>query len=297
MSSHATLAEAFDALSARQAGRVAVREGGCDVTYGQLLAWSVRISRALASVVQAPGQRVAVMMPNAAAFAAAFFAVARAGAVVAPVNPGSGSHDLTSHLSDLDAVALLGDTATLARAAATVERLPRAPATFEVSEEHGARPLRPGTTTGEALPTAGGLPVLQLYTSGSTGKPKRVVRGHAQLLAELECLRHTFAVTETDRFLGIAPFFHVNGLVRTMLTCLYSGATLLPVAEFRRREVTTLLTAERITFLGAVPQIFAILGQTPLRGHVDLSALRIVFSSSAPLTPADAARFRAQYGV
>ena len=53
------------------------------------------------------------------------------------------------------------------------------------------------------------------------------------LLAELECLRGTFAVTETDRFLGLAPFFHVNGLVRTMLTSMYGGATLYPIAEFR----------------------------------------------------------------
>jgi long-chain acyl-CoA synthetase len=297
VSNQATFAEAFDGLSARQAGRVAVRDGGRDLSYGQLFGWSERITRALGSVVRAPGQRVALMMPNSAAFAAAFFAVARAGAVVAPVNPGSGSHDLTSHLSDLDAVALLADPATLARTATTIERLTLVPATFEVSEEYGARPVRPGTTVGEALPTTGGLPLLQLYTSGSTGKPKRVVRTHAQLRAELDCLRQTFAVTEADRFLGVAPFFHVNGLVRTMLNCLYSGATLLPVAEFRRREVTTLLTTERVTFLGGVPQIFAIIGQTPLRGHVDLSALRIVFSSSAPLTPADAARFRGQYGV
>ena len=297
MSCQTTLAEVFDALSARQAGRVAVRDGGRDLSYGELLGWSERITRALASVVRAPGQRVALMMPNSAAFAAAFFAVARAGAVVAPVNPGSGSHDLTSHLSDLDAVALLADPATLARAATTLERMTLAPATFEVSEEFGARLVRPRSTAGEALPIGGELPLLQLYTSGSTGKPKRVVRTHVQLRAELDCLQQTFGVTENDRFLGVAPFFHVNGLVRTMLTCLYSGATLLPVAEFRRREITTLLTAERVSFLGAVPQVFAILGQTPLRGHVDLSALRLVFSSSAPLTPADAARFLGQYGV
>jgi len=101
----------------------------------------------------------------------------------------------------------------------------------------------------------------------------------------------------TDRFLGGARIIKNKSLVRTMLTSMYSGATLYPVPEFRRRDVTALLTAERISFLGGVPQIFAILGQTPLRGHVDLSALRLVFSSSAPLMPADSKRFRDQYGV
>ena len=297
MSLATTLPDAFDALCARQPARIALSEAGQEISYGQLLEWSLRISRAIAPAVRTPGQRVAVMLPNSAAFVAAFFAGARTGAVVAPVNPGYGSHDLTSHLNDLDAVALLADAATLQRAAPTLEALSRAPALFEISRADGACERRPGTTAGVPLPAHAGAPLLQQYTSGSTGTPKRVIRTHANLLAELECLRSTFAVTEADRFLGVAPFFHVNGLVRTMLTSMYAGATLYPVAEFRRREVTSLLTAERISFLGGVPQIFAILGQTPLRGHVDLSALRLVFSSSAPLMPADRKRFRDQYGV
>jgi len=293
----ATLSDAFDALCARQPGRVAIHEAGQEVTYAQLLDWSQRISRAIAPAVRIPGQRVAVMLPNGAAFVAAFFGGARIGAVVAPMNPGYGSHDLASHLDDLDAAALLADAATIERADATLVTLPRAPALFEVARVDGARALRPGTTAGVPLPAHDGAPLLQQYTSGSTGTPKRVIRTHANLLAELDCLRDTFAVTEADRFLGVAPFFHVNGLVRTMLTSMYSGATLYPVPEFRRRDVTALLTAERISFLGGVPQIFAILGQTPLRGHVDLSALRLVFSSSAPLMPADSKRFQDQYGV
>jgi long-chain acyl-CoA synthetase len=297
MSTPTTLAEAFDRVCARGPARVAIHEAGQNITYGELLEWSERVSRAIAPAVRKPGQRVAVMLPNSAGYVAALFGAARTGAVVAPVNPGYGSHDLTHHVNDLDAVALLADAATLERADPTLRALERAPAIFVVSRESGATAVRPGTTAGEPLPADGGAPLLQQYTSGSTGMPKRVIRTHANLLAELECLRRTFAVTEADRFLGVAPFFHVNGLVRTMLTSMYSGATLYPVSEFRRREVTGLLTTERITFLGGVPQIFAILGQTPLRGEVDLSALRLVFSSSAPLMAADSKRFQDRYGV
>ena len=298
MSGSPLLSDAFDTLCCRAGSHLAVQEGSEALTYAELLAWSQAISRRLGSALRSPGRRVAVMFPNSAAFVAAFFAVARGGGVVAPVNPQYGSHDLTSHLADLDAVALLGDAESLGRASATLERLPRCPEVFEVSREHGARSVRGGTT--EGLPLPGGFsapPLLQQYTSGSTGAPKRVIRTHAQLSAELECLKSTFEVTERDRFLGVAPFFHVNGLVRTMLTSMYSGATLFPVAQFRRREVIDLLTTARITFFGAVPQIFTILAQTPPRGAADLSALRLVFSSSAPLLPADNRRFSERYGV
>jgi long-chain acyl-CoA synthetase len=139
-------------------------------------------------------------------------------------------------------------------------------------------------------------PLLQQYTSGSTGVPKRVVRTHAAVLAELEALHQTLGTDEQDRFIGLAPFSHVNGLVRTMRSAMYVGATLYPVEEFRRREALELLTRERITFFGGVPSIFAILAQTPPRGHVDLSSLRVVFSSSAPLLPDDGRRFLERYG-
>ena len=58
MSAFATLSDAFDALCARQPGRVAVREAGEDISYAALLDWSLRISRAIAPAVRAPGQRV-----------------------------------------------------------------------------------------------------------------------------------------------------------------------------------------------------------------------------------------------
>ena len=298
MSGGRDVSEAFEAVCVRSSGRAAVRQGQETLTYGELLAWSQAISHALEPVVRAPGQRVAIMFPNSAAFVASFFAVARLGGVVAPLNPHYGSHDLTAHLGDLDAAAVLADRDSMARVIGTLEAPPRVPALVEVSREGGARRLRKGTTAPPPIAgTFSAPPLLQQYTSGSTGTPKRVIRTHANLLAELDSLATTFAVTENDRFLGVAPFFHVNGLVRTMLTAMHSGATLFPVEQFRRREVIELMTSERITFFGAVPQIFTILSQTPARGAVDLSALRLVFSSSAPLLPVDNQRFAERYRV
>jgi hypothetical protein len=81
-----------------------------------------------------------------------------------------------------------------------------------------------------------------------------------------------------------------------MMTSMYVGATLYPVREFRRREVLELVTRERVTYFGAVPYMFVILADTPVRGTVDLSSLRTVFSASAPLLPADNRRFREKSG-
>ena len=116
------------------------------------------------------------------------------------------------------------------------------------------------------------------------------------LLDELERLSTAFRLSQDDRFLGAAPFSHVNGLVRTMMTSMFVGGALYPVPVFARRPVLDLMTRERITYFGAVPYMFAILARSPARGQVDLSGLRVAFSASAPLLPDDNRLFAEKYG-
>jgi long-chain acyl-CoA synthetase len=291
------LSDAMDSRWAREGTRVAIREGDGEITFRDLLRWSQAISRTLEPTIREPGQRVALLLPNSAAFVAAFFGVARLAGVVAPLGIQYRSQELLYYLDDLDPAAMLTGSEFMERVSSILPRLRRAPALVEVSRGKGASLLQHGAGRGRSIRTVGTAPLVQQYTSGSTGTPKRVVRTHSALHAELETLRTTFETSGADRFLGLAPFSHVNGLVRTAMSAMYAGATLYPVAEFKRREVLDLLTRERITFLGAVPQVFSILSQTPTRGEADLSALRVAFSSSAPLLPADNRRFFARYGI
>ena len=47
----------------------------------------------------------------------------------------------------------------------------------------------------------------------------------------------------------------------------------------------------------ALARTFVVLADTPVRGTVDLSSLRTVFSASAPLLPEDNRRFHEKYGI
>lgn len=298
MTGNQALSDVLDRGWSKESARIAVREGDRTLTFGELLRWSQAVSRCIAPALQEPGQRVALLLPNSAAFAAAFTGVARLGGIAAPLSTQYRSQELAHYLSDLDAAAVLTLPALAARVEACVAGSGRMPAIFAVANDREVALLRPGRgDRGHAPRSADSPALIQQYTSGSTGNPKRVVRTHAALHLELEALRTTFETSADDRFLGIAPFSHVNGLVRTLLSALYTCATLYPLTEFNRREVLDVITRERITFLGAVPQVFAVLSQTPPRGEVDLRSLRVVFSSSAPLLPEDGNRFRARYGI
>jgi long-chain acyl-CoA synthetase len=291
------LAATFDGLARSQPTRRAVLDGDRELRYADLLDWSQEISRALEPYCPEPGVRVGLMMPNSAAFVAAFFGAARLGAVLAPLNVRYRIQELLHYLEDTRAAALIvpGELAATAREA--LERLAHPPALFQVDEAELVRRLSEGRAAAIPAPSTGAPALLQQYTSGSTGKPKRVIRTHAQLVYELEQLAQVFDIGPADRVLGAAPFTHVNGLVRSMLTSMFTGAALHPVRDFHRRQVLDLITRERITYFGSVAQMFVILADTPLRGDVDLSSLRVVFSASAPLLPADNRRFRERYGL
>lgn len=292
-----SIADHFDRVSASRGARPAVIERGETLSYDDLRWRSEAVSRCLAPFCRVPGQRVALMVPNSAAYVAAFFGIVRLGGAVAPLNVRYRSQELAYYLEDTRAAALIAPPALIEVAREALASVANPPALIAIDAAAACTVAAPGHADPVAAASAGSPALLHQYTSGSTGKPKRVIRTHAQLAFELERLVRVFTLDGDDRFLGATPFTHVNGLVRTMLTSMYVGATLYPMAEFKRREALDLITRDRLTYFGGVPSMFILLADTPIRGTVDLTSLRTVFSASAPLVPDDNRRFAAKYGV
>jgi long-chain acyl-CoA synthetase len=166
-----------------------------------------------------------------------------------------------------------------------------------VVDEAGAdlEPSRASSPPG-AVTAGPDAPAMYQFSSGSTGRPKQIARTHAQLLAELEGLAESFTLSPADRFLGVAPFSHVNGLLRTMLACLRAGGALYPLARFERQAVVTLIEEARLTVFIAVPFMFAMLAKAHFRRPPDLGSLRVCVSASAPFPAALNTAFRDRFG-
>ena len=81
--------------------------GSPPLTFGEVNDYSSRLAHVLAGHGVQPGDRVAIMMGNAAGWPLSWFAVLKAGAIAVPVNAGYRESDLAFVLADSGAAMVL----------------------------------------------------------------------------------------------------------------------------------------------------------------------------------------------
>jgi len=105
-SRYASLLELFEESFARFGERVAYVCMGAELSYAELDRRSAAIAAWLQSQGVAPGERVAIMLPNVLHFPIVFFGALRAGATVVNVNPLYTAKELAFQLADSGATTL-----------------------------------------------------------------------------------------------------------------------------------------------------------------------------------------------
>jgi long-chain acyl-CoA synthetase len=256
------------------------------ITYAEFGRAVAGLALELAAAGAKRGERVLIMMPNSIEMDVALMAVMASGAQVAPVNPFLTPQELRKALVDIEACALVCDAGTAAKANAMADE-------FGIPERIvlGAGGLTLDGWTNEAslaldrdaLPTAGELALL-IFTGGSTGVPKGVNHTHRGLVAG--CLQHlTVWPLEygRERFLNVAPMFHIWGLAYATWVPIFMRSTLVMVPRYEPDKVVQGLSEHKITvFAGGPAPIYMGLLGSPLFERADLSHLRYCLSGGAP---------------
>jgi acyl-CoA synthetase (AMP-forming)/AMP-acid ligase II len=263
---------------------VILPEQGIKVNYSQLREQVQSVADSFASAGIAPGDRVAMSLPNGLDTIVCFLAASIAG-TAAPLNPGYRYDEFLFYLEDTNAKLLVvpPQGADEARRAAAERKV--AVITAEVTAD-GKVHLSPSAKGKTAAPPDPDAIALVLHTSGSTGRPKRVPLRHRNLAVSSQNIVGTYDLGANDVALVAMPLFHVHGLVASTLSTMRSGGSVVVPSKFNPLSFWRTVRDHRATWYSAVPTIHSLLlSRAGNERPAGAENLRFIRSCSAPLSP------------
>jgi len=288
-----------------RAGRLAIRCGGRDITYGEVRAGANRCGNALRRLGVGMEQRVLLLLADGPEFVYAFWGALKIGAVAVPTNTLLKPRDYEYILNDSRAAVVIAGE-DLAPAIETVRPHLRFLRQLVVAGRPGpgqvglaelvtaeSDELDPADTTKDDV-------AFWLYTSGTTGTPKAAVHLHHDMVVCCEAFgRHVLEIGPDDRCFSVARLFFAYGLGNALYFPFHVGAA--TVLDPRRPEpakVFDILTRERPTLFFAVPTAFAAMLQVADAERLyDLRSVRLCLSAGEPLPKPIYERWLERFGL
>ncbi|MBC6445771.1 class I adenylate-forming enzyme family protein [Actinokineospora xionganensis] len=262
----------------RYGDRPAFARGAETLTFADLARQAARFAGGLAV---APGDRVALVMPNCLEYPVAYYGTLLAGATFVPVNPLLPQGAREKQLADADAARVVTAADVAALAAAEPGELP------EVDTGTLAHLAYTGGTTGEskgvALPHRNVVTNSLQYTCWSTGSLP-ALDDHGGLVLDQVGAPEEWPVRLGESVvINLTPWFHAMGTIAGLNALLLMGTT--TWLHDRLDPGAYLADAERlrITSIGGAPALYAALLTHPDIHTRDLTSVRLLASGAAPL--------------
>ncbi len=289
--------------AARRPDQTAISHGEDRVSFAELVERIERLANGLAARGVGPGDAVALLLRNDPWFVACFHAVTALGAVVVPIDPFFKRAEIASHFEAAEVGYVLSDErmAGVSEAIAAGAGRPITVFTTNVAagDEATIRNLYETGVAGRLPARSGEEPLIFQFSSGSTGRPKRIIRTHANAVAEAR-LYESIGFGPDDRVLCAIPLFHNWGLGSCLFTQAVTGHRIVMLADpipflLRRHDALGLIEREKVTIFPGVPFNFRLMAEAPT--DADLSSLRLCFTAGTALAHSVFEAFGSRFGV
>jgi long-chain acyl-CoA synthetase len=259
----------------------AVVEGEREQTFRELLDTVRRAMTLLGEHGIGAGDVVAVALPNVFAYVALEIAIPALGAVLMPLPPGLGAHELSSALERSGAVlAITAGEEDLAHEVAKRASAVREVLTVPLPACSESVDLRV-----EPHPTQRDDVVQIALTSGTTGPPKLAAFTAELKQVTFESFTGRLEIVESDRVLPLSPI--TQGAGEMFLYSLRRGAALVMLgpSHFAADVGLEVIVRSRATVIGGVPTMLSRMLNCPAIAETDFSHIRLTATAGAPLVP------------
>ena len=212
-----------------------------EFTYQALRHRSNQLANVL-SRTAAPGDRIAVLLPQSFETAVAHIAILKMGCIALPLFTLFGPEALLHRLGDSSAGTIITDAANAAVIACLRPQLPAVKRVLCVDGALGDAEDFQSLCDGQSNeftphPTKADDPAILIYTSGTTGAPKGALHAHRVLPGHLPGVEmsHDFFPQPGDKIWTPADWAWIGGLLDVLMPALHHGV---PVVACRFRKFT-----------------------------------------------------------
>ncbi|MEM7079498.1 MAG: long-chain-fatty-acid--CoA ligase [Pseudomonadota bacterium] len=267
-------------------------DGSLRLTYQELNASCNRLSNAFVGAGIEKGERVGLLLMNSREFMEAYYALAKVGAVVVPLNWRLVADELEFILKDSgtqrlifgdEFVEVVGELQSRGDKTDIKQWLQ-----VETSQDvaffaESYQAFRDAGDSAEPKVGAEEEDMLYImYTSGTTGLPKGVVHTHNSAIWGLMTIGATSEYCDADRYLACLPMFHVGALTPLAVN-VWRGATNVVMRSFDPVAAWEVIQREQITIGLAVPAMLNFMVQVPNYENFDFSTVRWMMTGAAPV--------------
>lgn len=251
------------------------------ISYAELQKMSLRLAGVLSGLGLKRGMHIGILLPNQIQWAAIMLAFSRLGLVLVPLATSTKASAISTQLSAVDASYCITSDARVKLLSDQLKGVKVIALSSLFNQSLQAADIN---STDEPLLDA---PYIITMTSGSTASPKPIIFSqHTKITRALLATKDVYGLGQNDRVLVSTPLYH-SLAQRSLLLPLLIGGTAIILPNYDTKKWLECLQDERISFLFSVSSHLEKVAASKLASQYDLSALKHIISSSAPLsTPA-----------
>jgi long-chain acyl-CoA synthetase len=311
--------EMFRASVARDPEGVFLRYFDGVITRAELDSLSDAFAAGLLSHGLERGDRVGIYLQNVPQWVIALIGTWKAGGIAVSINPMNKARELHGLLADSRATVLVcleslyplaqeAAEGTAVRTVVTTSELEYQtrsdPRVFDgaeriacdgavdmarMLEEHRGQQPPPIVLSGDDV-------AFLVYTSGTTGPPKGAMNTHRNVVFNAQTYREWCHLGPDDVIFGVAPLFHITGLIGHIGVGLLVGCQLVLFCRFEPSVALEQIRDHGCTFTVGSITVFIALMNAPDSDREALATLSKIWSGGAPIPPATVKAFAAHYG-
>lgn len=262
-------------------------------SYAQFKERVDKLACGLESIGTRQNDKIAVIHENSHSFLEIYFAAAKIGAILVPINYRLAPKDFIYILNNSQANALIAQPSLISWIFEKRKDLPLL-RNIILTESNKINKLSDRHLEYESLLECAVLKkkykdinkdsdIAQIYyTSGTTGRPKGVILTHKNNLVHAEGTINELGLSSSDKWLHVSPMFHLAD-AWAVWSVTKVAATHVMIPSFEPKLVLQAIEEHGITISNFIPTMLNILVNFPDLESYDLSSLRLILSGGAPI--------------